>query len=181
MVSKPRLEQRSAQPYAGIRTQVPMRTLEKASSRLFAELKAWMHRNALQPAGAPFLRFHVINMDANMDVTMGVPMAAPISNDGHIQAGCLPAGRYASLIYTGARNAIKGNKALLDWAAKQGLVWDRWEDESGDAFGARFESYLTDPARQPDRSKWQIEVAIRLADDPPGPAVLRPGPTAPPA
>lgn len=181
MVTEPRLEQRSAQPYAGIRIQVPMRALEKASSRLFAELKAWVRKNALQPAGAPFLRFHVINMDANMDVEMGVPLAGPISGEGHVQAGRLPAGRYASLIYTGARNAIKGNQALLDWAAKRGLVWDRWEDESGDAFGARFESYLTDPAEQPDRSKWQIEVTIRLADDPPGQSVLRQGVTAPPA
>ena len=33
-----------------------------------------------------------------------------------------------------------------------------------DGFGARYESYLTDPADEPDMAKWETEVAIRLAD-----------------
>jgi hypothetical protein len=34
----------------------------------------------------------------------------------------------------------------------------------GDVFGARYESYLTDPAEEPDLARHQTEVAIRLAD-----------------
>ena len=36
--------------------------------------------------------------------------------------------------------------------------------EKGDAFGARLESFLTNPDEEPDRAKWETEVAIRLAD-----------------
>jgi hypothetical protein len=54
---------------------------------------------------------------------------------------------------------------LLDWAKSKGLAWDRWDDEKGDAFGGRYESFLTDPAEEPNPAKWDTEVAIRLADN----------------
>jgi len=60
---------------------------------------------------------------------------------------------------------MSANKILLDWGAEQGLVWDASTTGNGDAFGARFESYRTDPRAEPDASKWQTEVAIRVLDD----------------
>ncbi|HEV8613461.1 MAG TPA: hypothetical protein VGQ73_08110, partial [Gemmatimonadales bacterium] len=65
----------------------------------------------------------------------------------------------------GVRNGIKANKALIDWATEKGIAWDRWDTDKGDAFRSRIESYLTDPADEPDQAKWETEVAIRLADD----------------
>jgi hypothetical protein len=38
----------------------------------------------------------------------------------------------------------------------------------GDAFGGRVEFYPTDPEEEPDPSKWQTDVAFRLADEPAG-------------
>jgi hypothetical protein len=35
-----------------------------------------------------------------------------------------------------------------------------------EVWGGRFEFYLTDPAEQPDREKWSIEIAYLLRDDP---------------
>ncbi|GHO91194.1 hypothetical protein KSF_012420 [Reticulibacter mediterranei] len=58
------------------------------------------------------------------------------------------------------------NAALLNWGAEQRLVWDQWTTEKGDAFGARVESFLTDPADEPDQAKWETEVAIRIKDEP---------------
>jgi len=58
-----------------------------------------------------------------------------------------------------------GNKALVEWAAKNGVKWDRWDDPKGDAFRSGVEFFLTDPAEQPDRKKWETEVAIKLADN----------------
>jgi len=79
-----------------------------------------------------------------------------------VKAGVLPAGRYASLIYSGG--GISGNRALIEWVRLQGLDFDRWDTEQGDNFRSRYETYLTDPAVEPRKSKWQIEVAIKLAD-----------------
>ena len=42
-----------------------------------------------------------------------------------------------------------------------------WAAETGDGFGARLESFLTDPQEEPDPAKWETQVAIRLADDQP--------------
>src|SRR5262249_15359922 len=102
------------------------------------------------------------------DIELGFPVASALSGDARVSADVLPAGRYASLVYTGDYAGLVGaNAALLDWGAEKGLVWDSWAAEGGDGFGARFESYLTDPATDPDPAKWETEVAIRLADDQP--------------
>jgi hypothetical protein len=93
-----------------------------------------------------------------------VPIAEAVSSDDPILADTLPAGRYATLIYTDVRRGVEGNAALLDWGARQGLKWDSWTTENGDGFGARLESYLTEPRDEPDIAKWEQEVAIRLAD-----------------
>ena len=103
-------------------------------------------------------------MAGKMDVEVGVPVKGALSGDERISAGVLPAGRYASLIYSGVKNGIEGNKALLDWATEQGIVWDRWDDKNGDAFGSRVEFFLTGPDEDPDPANWETEVAIRLAD-----------------
>jgi effector-binding domain-containing protein len=165
MIGKPKLEDRNEQPYVGIRTQVTMKQFKAVIPLLLGEVFAWLEKQGVEPAGAPFMRLHVINMAANMDVELGVPVATAVPGDGRVSAGAIPAGRYASLIYTG--NGVKANKALLDWAAEQGIVWDRWDDENGDAFRSRIETYLTDPAEEPNQAKWKTEVAIRLAGDPP--------------
>ncbi|HEX6482454.1 MAG TPA: hypothetical protein VF043_26730 [Ktedonobacteraceae bacterium] len=60
-----------------------------------------MGKQGITPSGAPFARYLVINMMALLDIEVGVPVAAALSGDGCISAGVLPAGRYASLVYTG--------------------------------------------------------------------------------
>jgi hypothetical protein len=106
----------------------------------------------------------VINMEGNMDFELGVPVAGALSGDGRVTPGVIPAGRYAALVYTGVNNGIKGNKALLEWAAANGIAWDRWDDANGDAFRSRVEYFLTSPDEEPNQAKWETEVAIKVAD-----------------
>ena len=162
MISKPIVEDRREQPYVGIRTQLPMGKMRTVIKQLLAEVSAWMKRRGIKPAGPPFTRFHVINMAATMDIEVGFPVANAVQGDDRVSAGLIPAGRYASLIYTG--NGIKANGVLLEWAAAQGIQWDRWEVGAGDAFGARIETYLNNPGESPKPEKWKTEVAIRMAD-----------------
>ena len=114
-ITEPKLEDRTEQPYMGIRTEVPMRQLPEVIPQLLGEVFAWLGKQGIAPAGAPFIRYHVIDMESQMDIEMGVPVASALSGDGRISAGVLPAGRYAALVYAGVRNGIKANKALLDW------------------------------------------------------------------
>jgi effector-binding domain-containing protein len=88
-----------------------------------------------------------------------------VNGDDLVVAGVLPAGRYATVTHTGhPSELVKVTGALLDWAAEQGLTWDVSPSKDGDRWGARLEFYLTDPAEEPDMSKWQTQLAFRLAD-----------------
>jgi effector-binding domain-containing protein len=169
VITEPKLEDRREQPSVGIRTQVAMRELPTVIPQLLGEVFGWLGQHGTPPNGAPFIRYHVIDMANKLDIELGVPVGGPVSGNGRVSAGVLPAGRYASLVYTGPYEGpglMNANAALLDWGAEQGLVWDQFDDPNGDGFVARYESYLTDPIEQPDPSKWQTEVAIRLADHP---------------
>ena len=96
-----------------------------------------------------------------MDIEYGLPVRAPLPDEGPVKAGELPAGRYASLVYSGG--GISGNRALIQWVRGQGLDFDRWDSEQGDHFHGRYETFLTDPKVEPRKSRWEIEVAIKLA------------------
>ena len=165
MFTEPRVEDRAEQHYAGIRTQVTMDELGSGIiPQLHGEVMAWLSQHGVSPVGAPILRYHVIDMAGKLDIEIGWPVAAPIPGNGRVNAGVLPAGRYACLIYTGIANGIAGNAALLAWAEERGIVLDRWDTPAGDAFRARVETECTDPADEPDMAKWETEVAIKLAD-----------------
>jgi effector-binding domain-containing protein len=162
MIGEPRIDYRPEQPTMGIRTQTPFKGMSKVVGKLFKEISAWIKQYGVEPAGPPFLRFHVIDMAGEMDIEVGVPVATAMPGDERVSPGVLPAGRYASLVYSGS--GLAGNRALIEWARANGIAWDRWDDAKGDAFRARYESYLTDPKIEPRKTKWDVEVAIKLAD-----------------
>lgn len=162
-VSEPKVDVRPETPYVGIRVQTPMKGMFKVVAKLSKELPAWLNKRELAAAGPPFLRYYVIDMEGEMDIEYGMPVATPQPGDGRVGPGVLPAGRYASLIYVG--NGLTGNKTLLQWARAEGLAWDRWRDPKGDAFRCRIETFHTDPKVEPRKTRWEIEVAIKLADE----------------
>ena len=167
IVIPPKRETRSEQPYMGIRTQAAVEALPQSIPQLLGELFAWLGKQGIAPAGPPFMRFHVINMETQMDIELGVPVASALAGDVRVCPGVLPAGRYATLVYAGVKNALPANKVLIDWAKEQGIKWDAWDVENGHAFAARYETFLTGPDDDPDQAKWETEVAIRLADNQP--------------
>lgn len=162
-VSKPQIDERPEEPYLGIRIQTPFKGMfTVVDKHLFKELRAWMKQAGIEPSGSPFLRYHVINMEGEMDIEVGIPVAQALPGNGRVCPGVLPSGRYASLIYI--NNGYTGNGALTRWGIENGLAFDQWADPKGDAFRARYERYLTDPKVQPLKTKWEVEVAIKLAD-----------------
>jgi effector-binding domain-containing protein len=163
MIGEPKIDERREQPYMGIRTQVPMKGMSKVVTKLFKEMSKWMKQQDTTAAGPPFLRYYAIDMSGEMDIEVGTPVAASLPGDGRVTPGVIPAGRYASLIYSGS--GYSGNKALVEWAKANRIMWDRWDDPKGDAFRSRYESYLTDPKIEPRKTKWEVEVAIKLADE----------------
>ena len=167
MMSQPRIEDRNEQPYVGIRSQIPMQALPTVIPQQIGEVAAWLAQQGVEPDGPPLVRYHMCPPTADMagmlDIAVGWPVAAALAGDDRIIADALPAGRYAALVYTGVENGIKGNGALIEWAAAKGIQWDRWDDERGDAFGGRVEYMLDGPEDDPNPANWRTEVAIKVA------------------
>jgi effector-binding domain-containing protein len=161
-IGKPKIDKRPKLTYMGIRTIAPFKGMSKEIVKLVDELNAWVNENKVQTAGPPFLRFHVIDMRGFMDISYCVPVKKVRPDNGKVKADFIPAGKYASLIYSGG--GISGNRALIEWVRAQGLDFDRWDTTQGDNFRGRYETYLTDPKVEPRKSKWKIEVAIKLAE-----------------
>jgi len=162
LLEAPRVVEQPEQHYLGIRVITPFRGMLAKRNELLGELTAWLAGQDADDVGPFFLRLHVIDMNGPMDIEVGVVTPSPRAGDGRVQPSTLPAGRYATLTYR--NHSLRANKALLDWAAGQGLQLDRSEIAAGDLFGCRYEAYRTDPRTEPRKTKWEVELAIRLAD-----------------
>jgi effector-binding domain-containing protein len=162
----PEITHRAKQPYVGISAWVTMATVGSVADR-FPEIFGWLGARGIAPAGPPFFRYHVIDMTRQLLVEAGVPVVSAIDDAGDIdiRAGILPAGRFAVMTHTGAPDTlVAATAALLDWAEAHELAWDFEDTAEGQKWGCRVEFYLTDPAEQPDTTKWQTQLAFRLAD-----------------
>ena len=71
----PQIQQRETQPYPGIRMAVTMQSFPEAVDREIPELFGWLARHGITPAGPPFIRYHVIDMENELQVELGVPVA----------------------------------------------------------------------------------------------------------
>jgi effector-binding domain-containing protein len=155
--------QRDAQAYVAIREAVTMETISEIADRI-PEVFGWLGARGVEPTGAPFLKYNVIDMGRRLEIEAGVPVAAEVAGEGDVLAGVLPAGRYATVRHVGPFDQLVDvTAALLDWAAKQGLEWDVVDTDEGQRWGCRLEIYETDPRAEPDMSKWETVLAFKLA------------------
>lgn len=156
----PEIIERPEQPYLFIPASVTMQTIGPTIPQLHGELFAWFGLQGLEPAGAPFVKYNLIDMMRELEIEIGLPVATPGEGDERVEAGTLPGGKYAQLLHVGHPSTlVDATGSLLDWAAEQGLEWDA----EGDRWASRLEIYHDDPDVQPDMNKWETELAFRLA------------------
>jgi effector-binding domain-containing protein len=164
MIISPKIVERGEQPYVAVKSVVSMKEIGAVAGMFLGEIFGWAAGHGLTPAGAPFFKYNVVDMERGLEIEFGVPTAKLVTGDDRVLAAVLPAGRYASLVYRGPYEGLyEANGALLDWIKEQGLAMDVKESPEGDRFGCRLEIYLTDPAVEKDPQKWETEVAIKLA------------------
>src|SRR5260370_2435385 len=137
---EPRTEMRTAQPYAGIRMSVTMDSLPGAVDEGFPELFGWLADRGITVAGPPFIRYLVIDMQAELEIELGVPADVSAADGGRIMPGILPGGRYAVLRHMGPYDGlVASNAALLEWASEHAIALDSWETGHGPARRSRVE------------------------------------------
>ncbi len=162
IVEPARVEERPAIPYVGIRVVTPFRGMLAVRDSLLVEARASIEEAEIETIGHGFLRLHVVDMNGPMDLEAGYFTAGPAHPVGpKLRAGFMAAGSYATMKYQD--HARRANQALQDWARDHGVVLDRRSVPEGDEFACRFEAFWTDPAVEPRKTKWTVELAMLLA------------------
>jgi effector-binding domain-containing protein len=152
------------QPFVGVAKTVTMTTMNEIADEI-PGLVGWLIEHGYAPAGAPFLRYLVIDMAADMVVQAGVPVEGPVETDRGHEVGTLPAGRYASTRHLGHPDGLYGaTVGLLTWAGQEGLRFDKHPSERGEVWANRVEWYETNPVEQPDMDQWVTRLTFKLAD-----------------
>lgn len=165
-MSEPTVLERTEESYVAIPIRATLREWGEVNA-LVPEVFGWLARRGIQPAGALFYRHRVVGgMDEKFSVEVGVPVASPVEGDGRVVAGAKPAGRYVVATHHGHPDGIAAtHEALVDWAAREGVELAR----RGSEWDGMFESYLTDPAVQPDLNQWETELSYLVSGPPRGP------------
>jgi effector-binding domain-containing protein len=161
LIEPPRVVKRSETKYVGIRVVTPFRGMLRVRDELLTELNDWLRSRGIE-AGPFFLRLNVIDMDGPMDLEVGAVTKDAPAGDERVTQAVLPAGDYATLTYRD--HAIRANRALIEWAAANEVRFDSQVEPDGDRFACRYEAYLTDPFTERRKTKWEVELNIRVAD-----------------
>lgn len=162
MLSEPKIVQRPEQSYAAIRAAVPM-PFGKYLPPMWDEVDHWLKDKGISSSGPAIIRYLTTDMSQKLDIEVGFAIDKALPGDEHIIVDVLPAGQYATLLYTGpyeGRGIFEATVALVDWAAENNITWDTSEQNGGEWWNGRVEWYLTNPENEPDPQKYQTELAF---------------------
>jgi effector-binding domain-containing protein len=122
--NEPSIVERSEQPYVAIKRSVTMGSFAEIADRL-PDVFAWLAARAIAPAGPPFFKYNVIDMERELEVEAGVPTDTVVAGAGEIFSATLPAGRYATTTHVGHPDELMGVTAeLLSWGPHRWVfVW----------------------------------------------------------
>src|SRR5256886_9302013 len=114
----PTIAYRAEQPYLAVKGPVTMNTIPAIADR-FPEVFGFLAAKGIEPAGAPFLKYNVIDMEQQLEMEAGVPLPAGMTGGGEVFAGVLPPGRDATVHPVGHPQALLPVTArLLEMAAR---------------------------------------------------------------
>lgn len=143
------------QPALTIRAQAAPAELEARMSQLMPRLIGYAMMNGIELAGPPFARY-LARTAERVDFEAGVPTRKRLPGDpaAGIVAGELPAGPAIATVHRGAYERLpEAHAALARWARERGR----------EPAGPAWEVFLTNPAQEPDSSRWRTKVFLPLA------------------
>lgn len=163
MLSDPKFITRGEQPFAAIRLTLKQPEIPQKAPPLNDEVMAWLKAHGAAPAGAPFFNYTRMGPGDDMEMEVGWPTASVLKADGKVTTGTLPAGRYATVRYTGPYDGLyNAHSQLHEWLGKQGMAPRDWGSSAGRS--TLLEIYETDPGEEPDPQKWVTDIVFRLSD-----------------
>lgn len=166
MITEPQIERRKKQNYVAVRMAVPI-PFGKYLQPAWNEVHAWMIQKKVEPSGLAIIRYLTTDMSKELDIDVGFTVDRAVKGDEHITADSLPAGRYATLLYTGpykGKGIYKATVALLEWAQENKVKWDTSRKKGVEWWAGRMEFYFSDPAVDLDPKKFKTELAFKVKE-----------------
>jgi effector-binding domain-containing protein len=162
MITEPKIERRKKQYYAAIRMAVPI-PFGKYLQPAWNEVYDWLKHKGIKPSGPAIIRYLTTDMSKELDIDVGFTVDKAMKGDERITADFLPAGRYATLLYTGpfkGKGIFNATVALLDWAKANKIKWNTSKKKGVEWWNGRTEFYFSDPATENDPKKFKTELAF---------------------
>ncbi len=169
MITGPKIERRKKQHYVAIRMAVPI-PFGKYLQPAWDEVYDWMKSKEIKPSGPAIIRYLTTDMSKELDIDVGFTVDKVVKGDRRIIGDFLPAGRFATLVYTGpyrGKGIFKATVALLEWAKENKVKWDTTKNKGVEWWNGRAEFYFSDPAVEKDPTKFRAELAFLVADTKP--------------
>lgn len=166
MLTEPKIERRKKQHYVAIRMAVPIpfgKYLQPAWDKVYD----WLQSKKIKPSGPAIIRYLTTDMSKELDIDVGFTVDKAVKGDDQITADFLPAGKYATLLYTGpykGKGIFKATVALLEWAKENRVKWNITKEKGVEWWNGRTEFYFSDPAVEKDSSKFKTELAFLIAE-----------------
>ena len=164
MITEPKIERRKKQHYVAVRMAVPI-PFGKYLQPAWGEVHNWLHEKGITQSGPAIIRYLTTDMSKELDLDVGFTLDKAVKGDNRITADFLPAGRYATLLYTGpykGKGIFKATVALLDWAKENKVRWDTSKKKGVECWNGRTEFYFSDPATEKDPKKFKTELAFLI-------------------
>jgi effector-binding domain-containing protein len=166
MITEPQIERRKKQNYVAIRMAVPIpfgRYLQPA----WDEVYDWLKSKDIKPSGPALIRYLTTDMSKELDLDVGFTVDRAVKGNDRITADFLPAGRYATLLYTGpykGKGIFNATVALLEWAKENKVKWNTSKKKGVEWWNGRSEFYFSDPATEKDPKKFKTELAFLIKE-----------------
>jgi AraC family transcriptional regulator len=136
----------AAQPVAIKRAATPAAELGSVIDKTFPALFGRLAELGVAPSGPPFVRY--LETGDELEVELGVPVDDARDLDG-VEQSTLPGGRLAVWRHVGPYSDLRAACEQLEQSVKQA-------GEEPD--GPFWESYVTNPAEEPDAAKRVTEI-----------------------
>ena len=166
MVTEPKLERRKKQYYVAIRMAVPI-PFGKYLQPAWNEVYEWMAQQEVKPSGPAMIRYLTTDMSKELDIDVGFTVDKALKGADRMTVDSIPAGKYATLIYTGpyrGKGIFKATVALLEWAKENKVKWDTSKKKGVEWWNGRTEFYFSDPAVEKDPKKFKTELAFKVKE-----------------
>jgi effector-binding domain-containing protein len=143
------------QPVLSIRIHTDVLNLPQALGEAYGAIAAYLAELGDTSAGAAFAAYYNMDMQ-DLDMAAGFTVSKSLPAREPVESTEIPAGQYATCLYTGPYNEIgKGYDELMDWIKEHHL----------EPTGLAYEFYLDDPAQtHPDILRTEIRFPVMLGE-----------------